>query len=90
MIFVHDILNKNTFWENELRLVGQGRLFACFTPDSSVGIDGRTKPEAVATQSSSDNGLFVNHAYSVIKALDFEDPDTRKNRRFLRCEVIFE
>lgn len=59
--------------------VGVDRLFGCFTPPLAlvVGVDATAPARAPST-----SGLVPGHAYSVIKAVEFE------GRRFLRCALV--
>jgi len=59
-----DILDKNRFWMEQLSKVNQGFLFSCF-----LGIVG---PSQVYPQLDPDNGLFFNHAYSIMKAIEMD------------------
>ncbi|KAG9018188.1 hypothetical protein FRB90_011937 [Tulasnella sp. 427] len=76
IIYRGDIPDTEHFWKEELSRVGQTRLFACFAPGSTPG--GFTYSESAAIE-----GLFPNHAYSIIKAIEFTGPDGIK-RKFLR------
>ncbi|KAG8709774.1 hypothetical protein FRC08_018066, partial [Ceratobasidium sp. 394] len=56
---VHDILDIDQFWEEELSKVNQDRLFGCYIYKMAGGDDDITV-----------NGLFAGHAYSVISAIE--------------------
>ncbi|KAG9095718.1 hypothetical protein FRC07_011043, partial [Ceratobasidium sp. 392] len=56
---VHDILDTDQFWEDELSKVNQDRLFGCYLYKLASTDDDITV-----------NGLFAGHAYSVISAIE--------------------
>ncbi|QRV99618.1 calpain family cysteine protease [Ceratobasidium sp. AG-Ba] len=83
MFHVHDILNPDRFWQEELSKANQDRLFGCY-------ITKRTGQNDESTL----NGLFTNHAYSIISAKKVNGEDLRislgkrilyfSEKRFLR------
>ncbi|QRW14156.1 calpain family cysteine protease [Ceratobasidium sp. AG-Ba] len=64
---VHDILDEEQFWEEELSKVNKDRLFGCYIYKMGGGSD----------EDTTINGLFPGHAYSVISAKEVN------GRRFL-------
>lgn len=58
--------------------VGHDRVFACFTRQSRLDTDEGYVPPPIVR---STNGLIMNHAYSVIRAVEC------KGRRFLRYDI---
>ncbi|KAG9051227.1 hypothetical protein FS837_010514 [Tulasnella sp. UAMH 9824] len=60
-IYLRDILDPDRFWKEELMQVGIDRVFACATSGNGEGI----------------NGLISNHAYALLKAVEYQ------GRRFL-------
>ncbi|KAG9093462.1 hypothetical protein FRC07_011459, partial [Ceratobasidium sp. 392] len=65
---VHDILDTDKFWEDELSKVNQGRLFGCYLYRLAGGVQDDIEI----------NGLLTGHAYSVISATEIN------GKRFLR------
>lgn len=63
-IATKDILDKDQFWESELRKANIDRLFACALDELDTGRSGN--PSQVPTV----NGLYGGHAYSVLKAIE--------------------
>ncbi|CAE6435973.1 unnamed protein product [Rhizoctonia solani] len=56
---LHDILDEDEFWADELMKVNEDRLFGCYIYKMPGGDDETTV-----------NGLFAGHAYSVISAME--------------------
>ncbi|CCO34617.1 Calpain-1 catalytic subunit [Rhizoctonia solani AG-1 IB] len=56
---LHDILDEDEFWTDELMKVNEDRLFGCYIYKMPGGDDDITI-----------NGLFAGHAYSVISAIE--------------------
>ncbi|KAG8932277.1 hypothetical protein FRC01_014808 [Tulasnella sp. 417] len=69
IIYRRDILDTEKFWKEELRNVGTDRLFACFTPGTTPGA---SEKDLTALEGDEHEGLIPGHAYSIIKAIDFE------------------
>ncbi|GJJ11681.1 hypothetical protein Clacol_005917 [Clathrus columnatus] len=70
VLFTNDILDTDEFWHNDLMRATQDRLFGCYL-DSLAG-------KGAATDSTTTNGLFSSHAYSILKATEY------KGKRFLK------
>ncbi|KAB5590082.1 hypothetical protein CTheo_6472 [Ceratobasidium theobromae] len=68
---VHDILDEDMFWEDELMKVKEDRLFGCYIYKMPNTPNGEEEEMTV-------NGLFAGHAYSVIAAIQVN------GKRFLR------
>ncbi|KAF8597839.1 cysteine proteinase [Ceratobasidium sp. AG-I] len=56
---IHDILDVDQFWDEELSKVNQDRLFGCYLYKLVGGEEDMTV-----------NGLFAGHAYSIISAIE--------------------
>jgi hypothetical protein len=67
IFFFQDILDKDKFWEAELRFANKGKLFGC-------SLDLKPSPE---NEGLTVNGLIAGHAYSVLRAVEY------KGKRFL-------
>ncbi|KAG9021533.1 hypothetical protein FRB95_001964 [Tulasnella sp. JGI-2019a] len=74
LMYTQDLLDTDQFWKDELMRVGVDRLFGCFIPKPDLD-DTEEEEEDSGPQS---NGLMMNHAYGIIKAVEFRD------MRFLR------
>ncbi|KAG8895227.1 hypothetical protein FRB99_000693, partial [Tulasnella sp. 403] len=77
MLYLHDILDPDLFWKDELKHLGKpgtDRLFACFSPGSFLSDE---YDDVIPPEASSSNGLIVNHAYSITRTAEYE------GRRFL-------
>ncbi|KAG8932278.1 hypothetical protein FRC01_014809 [Tulasnella sp. 417] len=81
LIYRGDIPNVDDFWNEELSKVGEDRLFACFTPGSTPGGADRDLQSLGAFEIE---GLLMNHAYSITKAVEFTSQDRKYTGRFLR------
>ncbi|KIO31143.1 hypothetical protein M407DRAFT_68340 [Tulasnella calospora MUT 4182] len=68
IIYTRDILDTDKFWEEELLNVGKDRLFACFTPGTTPGA---SEKDLTAIDGDENQGLISGHAYSIIKAINF-------------------
>ncbi|KAG8994996.1 hypothetical protein FRB94_009526 [Tulasnella sp. JGI-2019a] len=76
IMYVQDLLDTDQYWKDELMRVGVDRLFACFIPiDGPTADDTSGDPPTGVLQS---NGIMTNHAYGIIKAVEFRE------MRFLR------
>ncbi|KAG8925816.1 hypothetical protein FRC00_003584, partial [Tulasnella sp. 408] len=81
IIYTRDILDTDKFWKDELRHVGQDRLFACFTPGTTPGA---SEDYLTALDGEENEGLISGHAYSIIKAINFVSEDGKHEGKFLR------
>lgn len=70
VLFTNDILDTDEFWHNDLMRATKDRLFGCYL-DSLAG-------KGAATDNTTTNGLFSSHAYSILKATEYN------GKRFLK------
>ncbi|TDL21385.1 cysteine proteinase [Rickenella mellea] len=64
-IYTNDIMDPDTFWMRDLLCANHDLLFSCFVNQPAPAI-GRIPPNRI-------NGLITDHAYTVIKAVEFKD-----------------
>ena len=80
-LFVPDILDKERFWNDELRMVNQDFLFSCAT-----GFYDKWQDSEEVRSFPSRSGIVSAHAYSILEAVEKNGEQLLKIRNPCDCE----